>query len=378
MLGLRSPFWEAVGIISGMIIGSGMFVLPYAVSVSGFWGALIGGTLAFFAVLSVHLAYGEIVVNSPESHRLPGYTTLYLGKLIGNFEKFVQILGFNIALLVYGTLGGLFLSIIFGGSVYIWALVFFGVGGVLLFLGNIEKIGFVNFLLAIPLVGAILWISFLSIGKGEVANISLSGEDPFFAFGIFVFSLTGLSVIADAYGLFKGKEGAKKLRSSIMFGTSMPMVLYIIFIIAILMVSGVNVSRDAVTGLSDFLGSNIVVLGAVIAVLAMFTSFLALGFDLKKIYELDVGVHPFLSWVLIALLPILLFVSGANNFIKLIAIMGGIFIAFDGIFVVLILRKMRALGYTTTHFLHFGKVHQIALILIFIASIAYSFIYQVF
>lgn len=121
-----SPFWESVGVIGGMIIGSGMFALPYAVSVSGFWGAIIGAALAFFAALSIHLVYGEVVVNTREKHRLPGYAKLYLGTLVGNLSKLASILGFNAVLLIYGALGGFFLSLIFGGEYDYLGSYFFG------------------------------------------------------------------------------------------------------------------------------------------------------------------------------------------------------------------------------------------------------------
>ena len=44
---LNVQFLEAVGLIFGMIIGSGIFVLPYAVSVSGIVWGLITAFLAF-------------------------------------------------------------------------------------------------------------------------------------------------------------------------------------------------------------------------------------------------------------------------------------------------------------------------------------------
>jgi len=372
-----SPFWKSVGIIGGMIIGSGMFALPFAVQVSGFWGSLIGAAVALFAVLSIHLAYGEIVANTPGSHRLPGYANIYLGRWAGNFEKFAQVLGFNIILLVYGVLGGIFLSIIFGGSTFFWALVFFALGGVILLFGSIERIGWLNFVLSLPLVAATLIISFYAGSSGSFANISLSGHDPFFAFGIFIFSLTGLSVIADARSLFRDRADGK-LKRSILTGTLFPFILYIIFIGGVLMISGSDVAEDALSGLAGVLGKEIVILGAIVGILAVFTSYLSLGYDLKSIFEFDIKTGSFPAWLLVAIVPIMIFALGAEDFTKLISIIGGMFIAFDGIFVIFILRSLRKRSSQIKHFLSFGPAMQVFLGLVFITSIIYELVYQVF
>ena len=115
-----SPFLEAIGITGSVIIGSGIFILPYAVGVSGFWAALGMGALAFFLVLSIHLAYGEIVTNTEARHRLPGYAELYLGKFAGALSKTSELLLFNAVLLTYGILGGQFLFVVFGGNAMAW------------------------------------------------------------------------------------------------------------------------------------------------------------------------------------------------------------------------------------------------------------------
>lgn len=375
----QSPFWEALGVFGGMIIGSGMFALPYAVSISGLWPSILGAALAFFAVLSIHLAYGEIVANTAESHRLPGYASIYLGKLVGNLTKTTQLVSFNVILLIYGVLGGVFLSTIFKAlPPFWWTIIFFGFGSLIFLKNSIAKIGFINFILTLPLILAILIISALSLAGGSIANITFQASDPFFAFGVFVFSLTGLSVIADARDIF-GKGGeVHKLKGVILWGTFVPLILYIIFVVAVLAISGSGVTIEAIAGLQNVLGDKITILGAIIGFLAMFTSYLVLGYDLKEIYELDMGMPRFTSWILSAGIPASIFILGFANFVKLISIAGGILIALDSFWVIFILRKMRSLGGQKLQFLSFGTLHQISLIIIFTLSIVYELVYHVF
>lgn len=376
----KSPFWEALGVFGGMIIGSGMFALPYAVSISGLWASLIAASFALFAVLSIHLAYGEIVVNTEERHRLPGYVKTYLGKFAGNLNKVGQIIFFNATLLIYAVLGGVFLSTIFGNPAFWWTLIFLAASAIILFFENIEGIGFLNFVLTIPMVLAILFISFLAFGSGGIANVSLYGSDPFFAFGVFVFALTGLSVIPDAYDIFRFRnvEFKQPLKKVITLGTLVPLILYIIFIAAVLTAVNGAISGDAISSLEGVLGRPAVLLGAVVGFLAVFTSFLVLAYDLRQIYRLDVGISKMLALVLSVAVPFALFLLGLTDFVKIISIVGGIFIALDGFFVIFILRKIRQSGASQIKFLPFGAAHQALLILIFAASIVYELIYQIF
>ena len=377
---LKSPFWEAFGVFGGMIIGSGMFALPYAVSVSGLWASLIAAGLALFAVMSIHLVYGEIVVNTDERHRLPGYVRSYLGKFAGNVNKAGQIIFFNATLLIYAVLGGVFLSAVFGGSSFWWTLIFLTASALILFFENIEGIGFLNFILTIPMILAILLISFWAFGGGKFANIHLYGSDPFFAFGIFVFALTGLSVIPDAYDIFifRNIEGKKPLKKVIALGTIIPLILYMIFIAAALMAVDGLISKDAISSLEGVLWRPAVLLGAIVGFLAVFTSFLVLSYDLKQIYRLDVGISKISAWILSATIPLALFLFGLTDFVKIISIVGGIFIALDGFFVIFILRKIRQSGVSQFKFLSFGPIHQALLVLIFAASIVYELVYQIF
>ena len=377
---LKSPFWRSVGIISGLI-GAGLFALPYSVNVSGVFWSLVNLVLAFFAVLSIHLVYGEVVANTQALHRFPGYVKIYLGKFMGNFAKLTSIMGLNAVILVYAILSGIFLSNIFGGSQFWWSLGFLVVNSIVLFLSRAKEIGLLNIILMIPLCGTILYIAFSSADSGSLSNLSFFGSDPFFSFGIFVFALSGMSSIADSREVFLNQgniEAARGLRSSTILGTTLPLVLYIFFTIGVLMASGNITTEDALSGLSGILGNKILILGAFMGLMVIFRAALTISYDLKEVYELDLVESKNVSWALAGVLPILLFLIIPRDFIKIISIVGGILIAFDGILAIFILRKMRAFGISAIQFLQFKKFHQIAVVVIFILSIVYELVYQVF
>ena len=73
-------FLEGVFILAGMIIGVGMFAVPFSFAAAGFWLGALELILLSCAVLILHLLYGKIVLATPEFHRMPGYVRRHLGR----------------------------------------------------------------------------------------------------------------------------------------------------------------------------------------------------------------------------------------------------------------------------------------------------------
>ena len=195
-----------------------------------------------------------------------------------------------------------------------------------------------------------------------------------------MFSLAGMSVIADAKSIFEKEPAQRKatlLRRAIVMGTTVPIILYIVFIFGVLSISGSSVTEDALSGLVVALGENIVQIGALIGLLAVFTSYLALGYDLREIYELDRGISYRYAWALTIVVPLILFLLGSSNFIEIMALVGGFFVALDGIFIVLLLRTMRKKGEIVHQFLPFSSARAWILIALFLASATYEVLYQI-
>ncbi len=388
----KYSFWKAAGIISGMIIGSGMFVIPYAVQVSGVWWSVLNAVVAFFAVLAIHLAYGEIVASASESHRLPGYVHEYLGLIPSHIERVAQVFSLNLILLIYAILAGKFLSIlvsgwgeaIFSGASsdsisYYFSLILMAVCALVFSSRSARIVGSANFVMVVLLVGSILGISMFALSQpGELAIPSI-GVDPFFSFSIFIFALGGLSVIADAADMFTGRSVAKPslFRRSIIVGTTVPLFLYVFFAVSMLWVFGESISPNFLEGVEGLLGGRAMRFGALIGFLALIKSYILLGYDLKKLYELDLGVRPSLAWIIAAGVAPIIFLLGVGNVVSLMSLVGGVFVALDGLFVVLVLRAMRRKGVVQKRFLPLGSFTEVILIAIFVFSAGYEVIQNI-
>src|SRR3989344_5482754 len=150
---------EGFGILVGVIIGAGIFGLPYSFS-----GAPLSWNIFLFLgvfCLSVllHLLFAGIIYTTPGKHRFPGYVQIYLGPRAETIATIFAALSSYGAMLAYGILGATFLQNIFGIDFFIGGILFFILGGALFFL-SIDEIGKINFYLTLPLVCFILLMAF--------------------------------------------------------------------------------------------------------------------------------------------------------------------------------------------------------------------------
>ena len=63
-------FLEAVLILSGMIIGVGMFGIPFSFVSVGFWLGALELLVIAGAMTWLHLLYGEVVLKTPQPHSM--------------------------------------------------------------------------------------------------------------------------------------------------------------------------------------------------------------------------------------------------------------------------------------------------------------------
>lgn len=320
-------------------MGAGMFVLPYAVANAGIvWGS-IHALFAFGILTLVHLLYGEVVFSTAGTHRLPGYVGAYLGSGARHVAFLSALIGFYGALLVYGLLGGVFLQKLFGGTSFVWSMVFFLGGGALLAF-DLRKIGTINFILTFVLIAVIILLSLLLLPYIEFTRIpTVRMEKWFLPYGVFLFAFAGASAIPDVADVFR-KRNEKLFRSVVLLSTVIPFLVYALFVISVVGVMGENTERDAISGLEQFIGPWAIVLGSGIGLLAVLTSFLTLGADLKNIFVYDYSWHPLSAWGITASVPAVLFLAGITDFVFAIGVVGAVAVGIDGVLILLTALKV--------------------------------------
>lgn len=359
-------FIYALSTLSGTIIGVGLFALPYITSKVGFWVilgyVLVLGTL----VILVHLFFGELALKTPDLKRLPGFAKFHLGNWAEKIAYFSTILGAFGAILAYLIVGGEFLtelfSPIFGGGNLIYTLFYFIVGAALIFFGikAIVKFEFWGLVLFFVILIAIYLRAFPFL---KLTNLFPSPDLKylFLPYGPILFSLWGASLIPEIEEML----GERKylLKKIILIATLIPILIYLLFIFLILGITGAQTTESALAGLRNFLGDRIVSLFLCFGIITTFTSFIALGLTLKRVFCYDLKLKENLAWLITCFFPLILFLIGMKHFISVIAFVGAVMLGIDGILILLMYQKV-----TKKKFVY-------PLILIFLAGILYEIIY---
>ena len=346
---MKTSFALALSTLVGTIVGAGIFSLPYIFVKSGvipgiFYFVFFGGI-----VMLLHLFWGEVCLRTSGKHRIIGYAEIYLGKWAKIIAALVLVFVLVGVLLVYLILAGQFLKIIFSPvapqvsntafSILIWAVLSFFV------FKGIQLISKLEFFLDIGLFAVILAVFVSAVPHIHFQNLSLfNSSGLFFPFGILLFSMAGWDAIPEIADLFKNKKEKERLDNVIGWGSGITVGLFLLFSLFVAGVSGTLTTQDSFSGLEQFLGKPIIMLGALFGILAITTSFLVLGNYLKNSLYRDFKV-PYLWASAIALgLPLALFLLGFREFLTVIGIVGAVMGAVEGVLMILIFQKAKKMG----------------------------------
>ena len=344
-------FWEAIAAIVGTVIGAGVFVLPHTAVKAGLSTSLIWLLFLGLAITYIHLLFGEIVLRTKNEYRLPGYVGHYLGQPAKKFLLITNFLTFAISLLIYLILGAKFLNILFQNlnlSESFWVLVLWLISTVVILFDN-KLAGRINFYLSFALIGLFVVLSIYCLPHIQNVNFNLpvaSSSNWLIPYGIFFYALIGISAIPEAIQLAKGKISGKNIKKIILIGSLIPIAIYFLFILSTIGAVGARISQEAITSLAVVLGPNIAIIGALVGLLAVITSYLIFGHYLKNSFIHDYRWPKWLVYIVIALCPILayFFLAGKMNLITLISFVGALVSGFEGIMILFVARQAKKQG----------------------------------
>ncbi len=362
-----------IATISGTIIGVGLFSLPYIASKVGIWVMLAYFLILGTIVIIVHQFFGELSLKTPDFKRLPGFAKIYLGKK-GEIIAYVStIIGLFGALLAYLIVGGEFLENLFspilGGNNIIYTLSYFMIGALLIYFG-IKAIARVEFWGLILFFIILIALFFKVYPFLKIENLFPAPDINylFLPYGAILFSLWGASLIPEVEEMLGSQK--RLMKKIIPVSILIPIFVYCFFILLILGITGAQTTESALTGLKNFLGEGIVSLGLFFGVLTTFTSFIALGLTLKKVFIFDLGLKKIHAFIITCSVPLILFLFGLKSFIFVVSFVGGAVLSIDGILILMMYNKQ-----IKNQKLKIKKFFVYTLSLIFILGIIYEIIY---
>ena len=367
-------------ILAETIIGAGMFALPYIFTLSGIGLGLIyllflGGVLAL-----IHLMYADIILRTPENHRLMGYAKFYFGKSGFWGSLIITIIGALLILTAYLILSVSFINVLAPSLPDIYKmLIFWALASLPVFLGINKLAASELFVLSGTILIVLTLFGFSFGGLEKLINIypffNFNVDYLFFPFGVILFSMYGRSAIPAVLGYFRNNnESPASAKWPIILGTIAPIIIYAVFVFAILGLSDV-VSEDSVLGLVGQLPFFILALLAILAIIELWSTYVVIARDIKKSLEHDLNAAPVVSGIIIVALPPIVYFLGFQSFITLVDYVGSVFIGLEGILIVLIWRKISKIE--SEHKI-FNKINPLViylLLLVFAGGILYKLIY---
>jgi len=322
--------------MTGCIIGAGILAIPYVVMKAGFWTGIAVILVIGIVALIIHLLEGEIGLRSKKCGQLVTYADQYLGKK-GKYLMFVAMMIGVYGSLVAYTLGvAQSLTSIFGGWFMLWAVIFYGMMAILVF-GNLKVLEESE--LCMEIVKLVVFVLILAalFNSHHFTSARFTGFDVtnvFIPYGVLLFACLGTAAVPEVRQELK--RCARLTKKVIIWGSVIPVIVYLLFTIAVVGVSGELTSEVATISIAQLVGGAGFILLHVFAILAMASSFVALAYALKDVFKTDFKMTNIKAWVITMLVPAIILLLGVESFVKTLDITGTFAGGLVGIIIILI------------------------------------------
>lgn len=365
-------FFEAVAVLMGSTIGAGILAIPYAVSKVGWSVGVVYVVCLGLVMMSLNLMAGEISLRTKTPLQVTGMAGRYLGKNGKMVMMIVNFLGAFGAMVAYLVGEGEILKSFFGGDAFVWSLIFWAVGAILVYFGLalVKKIDVVLTVVILAIVLIIVFISAPSINLSNLSNVTFG--NLFFPFGVILFAFQGVSGIPQVSAILSHQQ--KRLKLAIVTAGIIIIVAYLLFMTAVVGITGGQTTEIATIGLGNKLGDGVLILMDVFALFAMGTCFLNSCIAAKNVFHWDYKLSRFRSWFLTMIIPLILFTAGIRGFVAILDFVGGVFGAIFAILMIAIYWKARQIGDlpVSKYKLHHASLLSIIIIIVFIIASLYS------
>ena len=304
----KLTFIEAMMLVAGAGIGTGILTIPYAIAQIGVWGTLASLALAYAVSACMYLIIADLTRNSAHPDDLLAILGEHL--FYGKGKKLLN--GAFLVLLVLLLLENLVVYILCAGNVLTDLLgldgtpcmiLFYALASVVVLFG-VKGMGVGEKLSMIFVGGAVLILMILSFLNPR-GSLSLTFGPPatvFAVYGLFMFAFSAIFSVIQVCNHMEKREQTGK---AVIGGLTLNALITLGFTVAVILGSE-TVTEIATIGLAESIGIPFVrILCSLLVLLAMFTSFWSSGFAFADVVGGQLGLSTRVSW-LMATLPALL------------------------------------------------------------------------
>ncbi|MDD5711015.1 MAG: aromatic amino acid transport family protein [Candidatus Colwellbacteria bacterium] len=327
------------GLVGSLTVGAGMFAIPYAFARSGFLAGVIYLALFSLIAIKINMSYANIISRKSGDYRFASFAQDHLGKAGFWAGIFAVVFGLLLGLTIYIILAGSFWNLIVGTESYLPNIIFWVIGSLAIAI-SLKKLAGLDFIIYIAMGMIIVFL--LALGLQDVSSVPFLPSQSLgllIPYGIVLFALHSRPAIAPLEDYFENRKiGWEKAKRPIVWGTILPAVLFLFFAVAISSLSPAGISEDAVSGL--FVPGWVMSVVGILGILAIWTSYLVIGTEIKDVIVHDLHLPSWLALVMVVFIPMLLYWGGAQNFTTLVSIGGSLFLATECVLVVLMNGKL--------------------------------------
>ncbi len=375
--------FSAISTLIGLTIGAGILGIPFVIARAGFITGIVNIVVLGIMILILNLYLGEVSLRTKEIHQLTGYARLYLNN-IGNMLMTASFIIFTHgAMIAYIMKTGEFLDALLspslGGTPIIYSILFTTLSFVIVFEG-IKIVERSEFYMVLAIISIITLLAIFAIPHIDPANLtSFSYKNLFIPYGVVFFAFLATPAIPEMNEELKNK---KHLKKAIIIGSVIPMIVYILFALVVVGISGANTTDGAILGLASILGAKIMVMGTILGILTMTTSFIAIAFALTEMYRFDyklMDITPPMFSCFIPLAAALMIMNSnmKNAFFQVLDITGSIGGSLTGILILCIWWKARKTGKRKPEYAIPNNILGLILIVMMILGIVLK-LYEIF
>jgi len=372
-----------ISLLSGTIIGAGIFSLPYAFLAAGIWASVALLCVVTSAFLIFHLLYADIVARDGDDHRLEGFARMHAGMPGYVAAIAISVVQELFTLTIYLVLSMSFARLLLGVGWEFTGMVAFWIIGSLALISKTRRVALWE---AVATASIILIVAIVGVwgihAWGKIAHMApLLPQNigtALIPFGLLLFAFNGRTAISTVVHYFRFlpiKKRFRLIKKSIIAGTLIPAGVYVIFVFGVVGLSSGAVSQDTITGLSRSLPLWFGIVFGALGILSLVSSYFAIGLDVKNSLRFDVGFSSAGAIALTFAIPLLLFLLGFQNFIWLVEIVGGFFIGLEGVLMLVLWHRSRKKNNTSLLHIPFPLIMFVWAV--FIASVCYTVITRI-
>ncbi len=327
-------------LIAGTTIGVGMLALPVATGPAGFLPSVSIYILTWLFMLCTGLLLLEVCTWMPKDANLITMATRLLGKTGRSVCWVVYLFLFVTVMIAHVAGGGSVLNELLGGTLSPWAamIIYVAVFSPVVYLGA-HSVDRLNLGLMVGVIGSYLLFVFVSYNHVNLSLLTFTDWGKAWLALPVLFTAFTYQVIIPTLMNYMNRD-VKKVRLAIIFGTTIPLVVYLIWELIILgivpvegpggLIEAASLGQNAVMPLKQYVGSSsLFSIGKYFAFFTMTTSYIALALafldflsDGLKIAK--TGFKKVLLCLMIFVPPTVIALTYPNIFLKSLSYAGGI------------------------------------------------------